>query len=138
MASTVEQAGSVAPVGTTRSWWSRSSGEIGRYVVLVAFLLIFLLPFVWIWSAAFKKSIEIARDPFGLPETWRWQNIQKAWTVGHFDRYMGNTILYCVAIVGGVVALSCLAGYALALLPVPARGAILMTFVLGLMVPFQS
>jgi raffinose/stachyose/melibiose transport system permease protein len=51
---------------------------------------------------------------------------------------MGNTVLYCVAIVGGVAFLSCLTGYALALLPLPARGAILLTFVLGLMVPFQS
>lgn len=112
--------------------------EAGRYAVLVFFFGIFFVPFIWVWSSAFKKSIEIAQHPFGLPETWRWQNIQKAWTVGHFDRYMGNTAIYCAAIVGGVVVLSALAGYALALLPIPGRGGILMIFVLGLMVPFQS
>jgi raffinose/stachyose/melibiose transport system permease protein len=124
--------------GPKRRWLDRSGMNAGRYLILVLFLLIFLVPFVWVWSSAFKTSIEIARDPFGLPSTFRWQNLQKAWTVGHFKQYMGNTVIYCVAIVGGVVALSCLAGYALAMLPVPARGAILMTFVLGLMVPFQS
>jgi ABC-type glycerol-3-phosphate transport system permease component len=117
---------------------SRSGWEFGRYAVLVFFFLVFFVPFIWVWSSALKKSIEIATDPFGLPEEFRWQNIEKAWTVGHFDRYMGNTVIYCVAIVGGVVFLSALSGYALALLPLPARGAILMTFVLGLMVPFQS
>lgn len=121
-----------------RSFWQRSGGEVGRYGILVIFALIFFVPVIWVWSSALKTSLEIARDPFGLPQNWRWGNISKAWNVGHFDRYMGNTVIYCVAIVGGVVALSALSGYALALLPLPARGAILMIFVLGLMVPFQS
>ena len=127
-----------ALVGAPRRWLSRSGWEIGRYLVLILFLLIFFIPFIWIWSSAFKESIEIARDPFALPEEFKWENIRRAWTVGQFDRYMANTVIYCVAIVGGVVFFSCLAGYALALLPMPLRGVILMTFVLGLMVPFQS
>jgi ABC-type glycerol-3-phosphate transport system permease component len=138
MATTTIGERSTTRATSSRRWLSRSGWELGRYAILVFFLLIFIVPIIWIWSSAFKKSIEIARNPFGLPETWRWENLQRAWTVGHFDRYMGNTAIYCVAIVGGVVILSCLAGYALAMLPIPARGAVLMIFVLGLMVPFQS
>lgn len=121
-----------------RPFWKRSGGEIGRYIVLIAFVLIFLMPIVWIWSSALKSSIEIARDPFGLPPNWRWENLRNAWDVGRFGRYIGNTLIYCAAIVTGVVALSAMAGYALAQLRVPARGTILLIFVLGLMVPFQS
>ena len=129
----------IEPVQKRTRLWQRGMGwDAGRYVVLALFLLIFCVPILWVWSSAFKTSIEIARDPFGLPSTFQWENIQKAWTIGHFDRYMSNTVIYCIAIVGGMVALSSLAGYALALLPLPARGAILMVFVLGLMVPFQS
>src|SRR5262245_66083300 len=114
---------------TSRPRLQRGFGwDIGRYIVLIVFFLIFFVPFIWIWSSAFKTSIEIARDPFGLPETLRWQNIQKAWTVGHFDQYMGNTVIYCVAIVSGVVFFSCLTGYALAMLPLPAAGVILIIF----------
>ncbi len=122
--------------------WSRTrrrlTGTVPIYVVLLVFLAIFLIPFLWIWSSAFKTSIEIARDPFGLPSAFRWQNLQKAWTVGHFSHYIWNSVIYAVAIVSGVVALSCLAGYALALLPLPGRAVILTLFLLGLMVPFQS
>lgn len=125
-------------VGWFRHRLGRFGWEIGRYAVLLFFFVIFFVPFIWIWSSSLKTSIELSRHPFALPEHFRWQNLQKAWTVGHFDRYMGNTVIYCAAIVGGVVFLSCLTGYALALLPLPGRGAILMTFVLGLMVPFQS
>lgn len=115
-----------------------SGWSIGRYAVLIFFLLVFLVPIVWVWSSALKSSMEISRDPFALPQTLRWENLERAWTIGGFDRYMLNTVIYCVAICSGVVALSCFAGYALALLPIPARGVLLTLFLLGLMVPFQS
>lgn len=116
----------------------RPATAVGQYAALIFFLLVFLIPFVWIWSSAFKTSREISRSPFSLPTALRWENLQEAWTTGQFDRYMGNTVIYCAAIVTGVVVLSCMAGYALALLPLPGRGLILTIFLLGLMVPFQS
>lgn len=115
-----------------------SGWTVAQYVVLIVFLLIFLVPILWIWSSALKSSIEIMKNPFALPEEFRWINLQKAWTTGRFDRYIGNTMIYCAAIVFGVVFLSCLAGYSLALLPLPGRGIWLTIFLLGLMVPFQS
>jgi len=118
--------------------WNRLSGSLATYVVLLIFLAIFLVPFIWIWSSALKTSIEISRDPFGLPTSFRWENLKEAWTTGRFDRYIGNSVIYAVAIVSGVVGLSCMAGYALALLPLPFRDGILVLFLLGLMVPFQS
>ncbi len=112
--------------------------DAGRYLVLIGFLLVFVVPVVWIWSSALKSSIEISRDPFALPDEFLWENLRQAWTIGGFDRYIGNTLIYCAAIVTGVVFLSCMAGYALALLPLPGRGVVLTLFLLGLMVPFQS
>jgi raffinose/stachyose/melibiose transport system permease protein len=135
-----------APVATTSERvaarparrWRFSGWTIAQYATLIFFLIVFLVPILWIWSSALKSSIEIARSPFALPEEFRWQNLQKAWTTGRFDRYIGNTIIYTVAITAGVVFLSCLAGYALALLPLPGRSVFLTLFLLGLMVPFQS
>lgn len=121
-----------------RRRFSDAGWSTGRYAILIFFLLVFLIPIFWIWSSALKSSLEISRDPFGLPQEYLWENLQRAWTVGGFDRYILNTAIYCAAIVTGVVALSCFAGYALALLPLPARGVVLTLFLLGLMVPFQS
>lgn len=110
----------------------------GKYVLLIIFLLIFLVPLIWVVLSAFKAPPEIARNPFGLPEVWRWENFAEAWEVGRVGRYLGNSVLYTAAIVVGVVALSTCAGYALALLPLPGRNWVLVLFLLGLMVPFQS
>jgi raffinose/stachyose/melibiose transport system permease protein len=73
-----------------------------------------------------------------LPSSPHWENLKKAWTVGRFDRYLGNSVLYSATIVTGVVVLSCLAGYALAGLRLPHERFIFVGFLLGLMVPFQS
>ena len=116
----------------------RLSGHVATYAVLIAFLVIFLLPFIWIWSSAFKTSQEIGRDPFALPSALRWENLAEAWTVGRFSEYMLNSAIYCAAIVAGSVALSCLAGYGLSMLPLPGRESVLVLFLLGLTVPFQS
>ena len=130
--------GDVVVRRTTGARWQRRGWSFATYVALLFFLLIFLLPFFWIWFSAFKSSIEIAMDPFGVPKEWLWGNFSRAWSVGRFDQYILNSIIYCATIVTGVVVLSCFAGYALASLALPAQNAILITFLLGLMVPFQS
>ena len=123
------------------SWFlrlSRWSGVLAKYVVLLFFLYIFLQPFIWIWSSALKSSQEIAADPFALPKEWHWENLANAWTLGRFNQYIGNTLIYSVIIVLGVCFIACLAGYALATRPFPGQNFIFILFLLGLMVPFQS
>lgn len=116
----------------------RLLGEVGKYAVLIVFLLIFLVPLIWVVFSAFKTAPELLKNAFGIPEVWRWENFAEAWQVGRVGSYLGNSVVYTAAIVAGVVALSTAAGYALALLPLPGRDWILVLFMLGLMVPFQS
>ena len=73
---------------------SRYLTGAGVYLTLLLFLVIFLVPFFWIWFSALKSSIEIARDPFGLPNEWLWSNLKDAWTTGRFDRYLLNSVIY--------------------------------------------
>lgn len=109
-----------------------------RYLVLIFFLVVSLYPVLLMWSSAFKTSREIARDPLALPSSFNFENLEKAWTLGRFDRYLGNSVLYSVAVVAGVVVLSSLAGYSLAKLRVAHQRIVFVGFLLGLMIPFQS
>src|SRR5688572_23094944 len=138
MAATMEGGTDYAGLSTGRSFITRWGWRMATYAVLILFVAIFLLPFFWIWFSSLKTSLEIAVDPFGLPEVWRWSNLERAWTTGRFGRYIGNSAIYCAAIVAGVVVLSCFAGYALASLHLPGENVMLVIFLLGLMVPFQS
>lgn len=40
-----------------RPWFQRFGGTVVTYVILIAFFLLFLMPFVWIWFAAMKTSV---------------------------------------------------------------------------------
>jgi ABC-type glycerol-3-phosphate transport system permease component len=112
--------------------------EILRYTILILALLIFIIPCIWVWSSALKTSIEISQDPFSLPADPQWSNLTDAWTIGRFGKYIGNSVIYAIVIVGGICFLSCLAGYALASADLPGGRLIFIFFLLGLMVPFQS
>lgn len=116
----------------------RWAGEGGRYLLLLGFLIFFLLPFIWMWSSALKTTQEISQDPFALPSAPHWENLARAWTIGKFGKYIWNSVIYGATIVTGVCFLACLAGYALAMPPLPGRNLIFTVFLLGLMVPFQS
>ena len=109
-----------------------------RYAVLILFALIALIPFFWIWSSALKTSQEIFRDPFALPTSLNPDNLVNAWTVGHFNDYLKNSIIITIPTTLGVVTLACLAGYGLARFSFRGRTVLFYTFLLGIMVPFQS
>ncbi|MFT4038152.1 MAG: carbohydrate ABC transporter permease [Thermomicrobiales bacterium] len=125
-------------VRSPRPWYARFGGNVVTYAILILFFLIFLMPFVWIWFSAFKSKKEIAADPFSPPSSLSTDNLVQAWTVGRFSQYILNSAIYSLAIVLGVAALSCLAGYALSQLALPGRDGIFVIFLLGLMIPFQS
>ena len=59
--------------------------------VLVFVFLVFFVPFIWIWSSrAQDLDRDRARSRLRSRTTFHWENLKKAWTIGHFDRYMGT------------------------------------------------
>lgn len=109
-----------------------------KYSILAAFSLISITPIFVMWMAALKSSSEIFKDPFSLPTILHWENLARAWTVGRFSQYLGNSIIITAPTVIGVVTLSCLAGYAFGRLRFVGSKVLFFIFLLGLMVPFQS
>lgn len=116
----------------------KSTFGIIKYAILILFVLIALTPIIVMWMAALKSSAEIFKNPFTLPTTLHWENLAKAWTVGRFSQYLGNSIIVTIPTVIGVVALSSLAGYAFGRLKFFGSRVLFFVFLVGLMVPFQS
>lgn len=109
-----------------------------RYLVLGLFLVIFLVPFVWMVFWALRSEPEIAQNPFALPTTPRWENLAAAWTTGRYSTYLPNTVIYSISFVIGICFFSCLSGYAVARMRFPGRDLIFIFLLIGIMVPFQS
>lgn len=109
-----------------------------RYLILMVFMLIVLIPVSSLVSSSFKTSTQVAESPFSLPTTFSLENFKQAWSVGHFNVYFKNSILVALAVVVASVFLSILSGYAFALLPLPGRRWLYPLIILGFLVPFEA
>ncbi|MGA7935185.1 MAG: carbohydrate ABC transporter permease [Kovacikia sp.] len=68
---------------------------------------------------------------------WTWQNYRQAWVQGNFLLAFANSTLVALTVTGFQMALSALAGYALARLKFRGRQAILLIILATLVIPFQ-
>lgn len=109
-----------------------------RYLILTFFMLIVLLPIWGMLNSAFKSDSQIVSSPFGLPESWTFENFQKAWTVGKFNVFFKNSVIVTTTVVVTSVFLSILSGYAFGQLPMPAKGILFSIMLIGYMVPFEA
>jgi raffinose/stachyose/melibiose transport system permease protein len=111
---------------------------LARYMVLLLFALLCLVPMFWVISSSLKVPREIAADPLGFPPTFRLSNYVEAWTAGRFGKYFLNSVIVSLPIVIGSLLLASLAGYGLARFKFRGANSVFYTFLVGLMVPFQS
>lgn len=96
------------------------------------------LPFVWMVTTAFKTLPEaLSLELTLLPETWQWANIPATFEAAPFGIYFYNTFVVAVAVTGGVIVTSMLAGYAFARLDFPGRQLLFGLIMATMMVPFE-
>lgn len=106
-------------------------------VVLLFFLFVSVAPFLLVWSAAFKSKSDLITNVFGLPTTFQFSNIKKAWVQGHFSTYYLNSIIVVIPVVAGTIALSITNAYAFAYFRMWAKELIFGLILLGMTIPME-
>lgn len=105
-------------------------------LLIVAFLFVF--PFLWMASTAFKTMPEVRQfPPTLLPETWEWSNFAQAWESGPFLMYTWNSILVAVGILILQFLTAVPAAYAFARYKFPGRNLLFGLVLIALMIPGQ-
>src|SRR5215207_5316680 len=123
-----------APYEEPRNWLA----AFGKYLILLLFAALSLYPLLLIVSTSLKDPLDVTADPFMLFSSFNPVNFYDAWTLGGFGQYFWTTVIITGVTVISVVAMSSLAGYALARFELPGNNIIFFTFILGLMIPFFS
>lgn len=119
--------------------YQRKQARTGlTYLMLIVFLIGALLPFAGIFLTAFKSSSELAQGPFALPETWHFDNFQKAWDGARFGTYFRSSVIVVVPVVIIATILSTMSGYAFGMIRFWGDNVLLLLIVLGLMVPSEA
>ncbi len=112
---------------------------IGRYAILIALAVSFMMPFYWMASSAMKDDDQIfSVPPRWIPSPAYVVNFWNAWTVQNFNLFAFNTIVkYAIPSTIGTVLSSALVAYSFARLRWPGRDTIFAICLATLMIPFQ-
>lgn len=79
-------------------------GRTGIRIPLILWTIAVLYPIFWMFLGSFKSNAEIYRNPWGLPETFNWQNFAQAWSNYNIDTSVFNSLIVTVA--GAILTLA--------------------------------
>lgn len=89
-----------------------SLGRMIIYILLCIIAFIWIYPFLWMISAAFKSQNEFFASGLNLiPDSFQFDNFIRAWNNANFGVYFKNTIIVTVSVVIIVLLSSSFAGY---------------------------
>lgn len=103
--------------------------------VLAPICLIWIYPFLWVVSAAFKTNQEVFGGPGLIPQTLHIENFSRAWTQAHTGQYFINTSIITLSSVLIVVVTTGMMGYVLGRYEFPGKRIIVALFVATIFLP---
>ena len=87
---------------------------------------------------SFKTQDEFLNNPvWALPQNFNFDNYVEAWTTGNIATYVANSLIATIPSLFLIVLFGVAAGFALEVLVWKGRGAVLLVFLAGIMVPGQ-
>ena len=110
-------------------------GRAALQVILLLMAAVSVAPILVAVSTSLKSSTELALNPLGLPQNWRFENYATAWNEAHIGQYLLNSVLVSVPTLILVLAVSSAATYAFAMLRFPGRNLLFGVVLIGLMMP---
>jgi raffinose/stachyose/melibiose transport system permease protein len=135
---TTTAAGSVrqTPRRTIRP--SRVAAKTASIVAIVVLLVIEIYPLFWLIMSSLKTQDEFLNSPaWALPGTLDWSNYYDALVTANIGRNILNSVLATAPSLALIILFGTAAGFALEVLVFRGRGAILLTFLAGIMIPGQ-
>ena len=113
-------------------------GRIVLYAFLIFFLIVALVPFVWMISSSLKTSTDVFTIPMHwIPETFRWENYVEIWQKVPLLTYFKNTTIVAIAVTFMQILTSSFAAYAFAKMRFKGRDLLFMCYIGTIAVPWQ-
>lgn len=108
------------------------------HLIIIAVVLIFLYPFVYMVCTSIKPLTEIVKSGIKLfPESITWENYEKVFTKIPVVTYITNTLIVATITMTVKMVTSILAAYALAFIPNGLSNKVFYFFIITMFVPFS-
>lgn len=109
---------------------------LAGYAILLAFALATIVPFISVVLTSLQPPNTLVSG-FEIPSRLTFDNFRLAWTTAGFSQLFKSSGLVVAGVVPISLVCATLAGYALAVLPVPGRRIAFAVFVIGLTLPVE-
>lgn len=107
-------------------------------VMLFLGAVIMLVPFIWMLTTSFKSTSDVfAFPPTLFGKSFVWQNYLSVFDHINFWGMLRNTVIVTVAVVGGQLLTSTMAGFAFTYLNFRGRDMIFKVYLFTIMLPFH-
>ena len=111
--------------------------HIGYHIIMIIWSLVAMTP-VWILIInTFKNKREIYSNPFGLPQSWTFDNYSYVLRGSDFFAYFRNSFVVVVGSLAMILLLGSLAAYALAHWRTRTAKGVHFFFIIGMMLPIK-
>lgn len=115
-------------------------GKILNYIVLLGIGITFLYPFLWMFVMSLRDLTEAISFDSSL---WfrngiHWENYLEAWNRAKFSKYLGNSVLYAVLVLGLQYFFIVPAAYAFARMKFKGNKLLFAIKQLGMMLPAEA
>lgn len=118
----------------TQDFWKR----ILLSLILAAFAVLCIFPFLWMVSSSFKNEIDVMEFPIRLiPKNINRNNYTTVWTKSDFPNYYRNSLFVTGTTLFGSLVLSTVAAYGFARLRFRGKKIMFAVYLSTLMVPVQ-
>jgi ABC-type glycerol-3-phosphate transport system permease component len=104
-------------------------------LILLPICLVWIYPFLWVVTAAFKTNQEVFAGPGLIPQALHFENFLRAWTQAHIGQYFLNTAIISVCSVAIVVVTTGMMGYVLGRYTFAGKRVIIALFVATIFLP---
>jgi ABC-type glycerol-3-phosphate transport system permease component len=112
-----------------------SARTLLTHLILIPICFLWIYPFLWMVSAGLKTEREIYAGLSLIPESLRWENFQRAWTVARIGEYFVNTLIITVGSIAIVLVSVSLMGYVLGRYQFPGKKLIIAIFAVTIFLP---
>ena len=111
-------------------------GDSLIWVIIAAFVVIMLFPFVYILSTALKSDTDLATSVGRiLPKAAQWENFTKAWQLLDFPKCFFNSFIVAIAVTALTIFLCSLAAYVFTRLEFKGRNIVFILYLSTMMIP---
>lgn len=104
-------------------------------IPLLIWSVVVIYPIIWMILGSFKNNAEIYADPWGIPETFSFDNFTKAWSEFNIDLSVMNSLIVTVIGIFLTLLMAIPTAYALERIRFKGRTVLFNVYIAAMMIP---